>query len=57
LIAELILRDWSDTDLAKLASGNFLRVFRRVTAIGRKLRKSEPPRTGQIGDYDRPESH
>jgi membrane dipeptidase len=57
LFAELILRDWSDTDLAKLASGNFLRVFRRVTAIGRKLRKSEPPRTGQIGDYDRPESH
>jgi membrane dipeptidase len=30
LFAELALRGWSDGDLAKLASGNFLRVFREV---------------------------
>ncbi|MEZ5925809.1 MAG: dipeptidase [Hyphomicrobiaceae bacterium] len=57
LFAELIGRGWSDKDLSKLASGNFLRVFRKVDAIGRTLRKTESPRTGQIGDYDRPESH
>ncbi len=57
LFAELIGRGWSDNDLGKLASGNFLRVFRKVDAIGKKLRKTENPLTGQIGDYDRPESH
>jgi membrane dipeptidase len=30
LFAELVLRGWSDEDLAKLASGNFLRVLREV---------------------------
>ena len=57
LFAELIGRGWNDKDLGKLASGNFLRVFRKVDAIGKKLRKTESPHTGQIGDYDRPESH
>ena len=57
LFAELIARGWSEKDLAKLASGNFLRVFRKVASIGRMLRTAEPPRTGQIEDYDRTESH
>jgi membrane dipeptidase len=57
LIAELMARGWTDKDLTKLASGNFLRVFRKVDQIGRSLRKSEPPITGRIGDFDRPESH
>jgi membrane dipeptidase len=57
LFAELIERGWTETDLEKLASGNFLRVFRKVDRIGRKLRKCEVPRIGQIADYDRPESH
>lgn len=57
LFAELIGRGWSEKDLTKLASGNFLRVFRKVDAMGKKLRKTETPHTGQIGDYDRPESH
>jgi membrane dipeptidase len=57
LFAELIARGWTEKDLAKLASGNFLRVFRKVDAIGRKLRRTETPRIGQIADYDRPESH
>jgi len=30
LFAELVLRGWSDEDLAKLASGNFLRVMREA---------------------------
>jgi membrane dipeptidase len=32
LFAELALRGWSDEALAKLASGNFLRVMRKVEA-------------------------
>jgi membrane dipeptidase len=32
LFAELAMRGWSDEDLAKLASGNFLRVMREVEA-------------------------
>lgn len=57
LITELMSRDWNEKDLSKLVSGNFLRVFRKVDQIGKTLRKSESPRIGQIGDYDRPESH
>ncbi len=38
LFAELILRGWSDADLAKLADGNFLRVLRAVEAVGKELR-------------------
>jgi membrane dipeptidase len=33
LFAELALRGWSDEELAKLASGNFLRVMRAVEAL------------------------
>ncbi|HEU4430373.1 MAG TPA: membrane dipeptidase, partial [Myxococcota bacterium] len=32
LFAELIVRGWSDEELAKLANGNFLRVLRAVEA-------------------------
>jgi membrane dipeptidase len=38
LFAELALRGWSDEDLAKLASGNFLRVWREVERVGATLR-------------------
>jgi membrane dipeptidase len=33
LFAELVLRGWSDADLAKLASGNFLRVLRAAERV------------------------
>jgi membrane dipeptidase len=33
LFAELVQRGWSDEDLAKLASGNFLRVLREVERV------------------------
>jgi len=35
LFAELARRGWSDTDLAKLAQGNILRVMERVEAVAR----------------------
>ncbi|PJI87258.1 membrane dipeptidase [Sphingomonas koreensis] len=35
LFAELARRGWSDTDLAKLAQGNILRVIERVEAVAR----------------------
>ncbi|HEY8122223.1 MAG TPA: dipeptidase [Myxococcota bacterium] len=42
LFAELALRGWSDEDLAKLASGNFLRVLRQVEQRGRELAHPAP---------------
>ena len=41
LIAELMRRGWSESALAALASGNFLRVFRAVERVGKTLRQSE----------------
>jgi membrane dipeptidase len=46
LFAELIGRGWPEEHLAGLAGGNFLRVFRAVERIGRRLAKTEPPRMG-----------
>jgi membrane dipeptidase len=42
LFAELARRGWSDTDLAKLAQGNILRVMERVEAVARDT-ASLPP--------------
>jgi membrane dipeptidase len=36
VIAELLTRGWSEANLAKLASGNFLRVFEAIEAVARK---------------------
>jgi membrane dipeptidase len=44
LFAELIERGWSEENLAKLAGLNFIRAFKKVESVGRRLRKSEPPR-------------
>ena len=41
LFAELIRRGWSDTNLAKLAGGNILRVMRRAEAVAAEM-KDEP---------------
>ena len=54
LLAELIRRGWSDDAIAGIAGGNFVRVFRKVEAASRRLRKTEGPRVGQIQDYDKP---
>jgi membrane dipeptidase len=37
IFAELMLRGWSDAALAGLASGNFLRVMRRVETVSRDI--------------------
>ncbi len=52
LIAELVERGWSDEAIAKIASGNFIRLFKAVERTGKALADVEPPRTGRIEDYD-----
>ncbi|HEU0310630.1 MAG TPA: membrane dipeptidase, partial [Sphingomicrobium sp.] len=42
VFAELIRRGWSDTNLAKLAGGNFLRVLRRAEAVAASMKDSPP---------------
>ena len=46
LVAELVRRGWSDGALAKILSGNALRVWRRVEKVGAELARTEPPRVG-----------
>ena len=48
LLAELIQRGWSDDAIAKIAGGNFLRVFRRVERTARDLQKTEVPRVARV---------
>ena len=45
LFAELIRRGWSDADLARLASGNMLRVMRGAEAAAARIRKQRPAST------------
>ncbi len=47
LLAELMRRGWSDTDVAKLAGGNILRVMERAEAVSARL-KNEPPSTATL---------
>ena len=42
VFAELARRGWSDADLAKLSSGNILRVMERVEAVAVAM-KDRPP--------------
>jgi membrane dipeptidase len=52
LLAELIERGWSDDAIEKIASGNFIRLFKAVERTGKALTKVEAPRTGRVEDYD-----
>jgi len=52
LLAALIRRGYTDTAIAKIASRNFVRVFRAVEGVGKDLRKTEPPRVGRLEDFD-----
>ena len=45
IFAELILRGWSDGNLARLAGRNFIRVFRAVEMRGEALRENALPVT------------
>jgi membrane dipeptidase len=42
VFAELIRRGWSDSDLAKLAGGNLLRVLRRAEAVAASMKDESP---------------
>ena len=53
LIAALVERGWADASIAKIASANFIRMFRSVERIARALQQTEMPRTGRIEEYDR----
>jgi membrane dipeptidase len=43
LFEELARRGWSDEDLAKVASGNILRVMHETEAVAKKLQAAEQP--------------
>ena len=51
LFAELVRRGFSERDLEKMASGNMLRVLRRVEKVGKALRRSRPPAIGRREDF------
>ncbi|MCP8937077.1 dipeptidase [Alsobacter sp. SYSU M60028] len=53
LLAGLMARGWSDEAIAGIASANFVRVFRKVEAVGRRLRRTETPRVGRVEAFDR----
>jgi membrane dipeptidase len=42
LLEELMKRGWSDTDVAKVAGGNALRVFAAVESVAAKVRERRP---------------
>jgi len=48
LFEELARRGWSDDELAKVASGNILRVLRAAEAVAKRLQASELPASGTI---------
>jgi membrane dipeptidase len=48
LLAELIRRGWSDSDVKKVTGGNILRVMEVVETVSHKLRKSRPASTARI---------
>jgi membrane dipeptidase len=52
LIAELLDRGWADADLARLASGNALRVLRDAEAVARDLSAARPPSLATIAELD-----
>ncbi len=52
LFAELVRRGWSDEDLARLASENFLRVLRAVEGIARRIQAARGASTATIEQLD-----
>jgi len=54
LFAELIRRGWTDADLAKLASGNILRVMQEAEKVAARLQRERPASTATIEALDGP---
>ncbi|HET9013754.1 MAG TPA: dipeptidase, partial [Gemmatimonadaceae bacterium] len=57
LLAELAHRGWSDADLAKLTSGNVLRVLADAERAAARLKKVRGPSQGTIEQLDRAPGH
>jgi membrane dipeptidase len=53
LFAELARRGWSDADLAKLASGNVLRVLKQAEVVSARLKKTRKPSNATIEELDK----
>ncbi len=53
LFAELARRGWSDTDMAKLSSGNVLRALARAEQVAARLQRTRGPSTATIELLDR----
>jgi membrane dipeptidase len=52
LFAELARRGWTDADLAKLASGNVMRVLAEAERVSAKLRATTKPSNATIEQLD-----
>ncbi|MEQ1857419.1 MAG: dipeptidase [Longimicrobiales bacterium] len=52
LLAELVRRGWSESDLAKLAGENILRVMREAEAVARRLQRERAPSTRTLEELD-----
>jgi membrane dipeptidase len=52
LFAELVHRGWSDADLAKLASGNVLRVLAEAERVAARLKRARGPSQATIEKLD-----
>ena len=52
LLAELLRRGWSDTDVAKVAGGNILRVMRTAEVVATRLQRERPPSDARIEELD-----
>lgn len=52
VFAELVRRGWSDEDLAKLANGNLMRVFRQVEAAGELIGAARQPSNATFAELD-----
>jgi membrane dipeptidase len=52
LFAELARRGWTDADLAKLSSGNVLRVLRQAEQVAARLQKTRLPSNATIEQLD-----
>jgi membrane dipeptidase len=53
LTAELLRRGYSDLEVRKILSGNFLRVMRAVEATAARLQRQRKPSAARIEDVDR----
>jgi membrane dipeptidase len=54
LLAELMRRGWSDSDIAKVAGENLLRVMSSVEATAAQLRRARPGSTATLAELDGP---